>query len=39
MLQKLEEVEKRFVELERSLTDPDLINNRKEYTRVAREHA
>jgi peptide chain release factor 1 len=39
MLQKLEDVERRFVELETALTDPDVIGNRKEYARVAKEHS
>ena len=39
MLDKLVEVENRFDELERLLADPDLVNNRKEYSRAAKERA
>jgi peptide chain release factor 1 len=39
MLQKLEDVEQRFIDLETALADPDVISNRKEYARVAKEHA
>lgn len=39
MLQKLEQVEQRYIELERSLVDPVIIGNRKEYARVAKERA
>jgi peptide chain release factor 1 len=39
MLQKLEDVERRYVELEGALTDPTVIGNRKEYTRLAKERA
>jgi peptide chain release factor 1 len=39
MLQKLEDVERRYDELERSLVDPAIIGNRKEYARLAKERA
>jgi peptide chain release factor 1 len=39
MLQKLEDVEKRYVELERSLVDPAVIANRKEYARLGKERS
>lgn len=39
MLQKLEDVEQRYVELERSLVDPAVIGNRKEYARLGKERA
>ncbi|HXQ24420.1 MAG TPA: peptide chain release factor 1 [Candidatus Acidoferrales bacterium] len=39
MLQKLEDVERRYVELEGSLVDPTVIGNRKEYAKLAKERA
>ncbi len=39
MLQKLEDVERRYVELERSLVDPAVIANRKEYARLGKERS
>ena len=36
---KLEGIELRFLELEKSLGDPDVIGNRQEFTKVSREHA
>ncbi len=39
MLQKLDDVERRFIELERLLVDPDVIGNRAEYTALSREHS
>ncbi len=39
MLQKLEDVERRYVELERALIDPGVIGNRKEYARLGKERA
>lgn len=39
MLQKLEDVERRYVELEASLVDPGIIANRKEYARLGKERA
>jgi peptide chain release factor 1 len=39
MLQKLEDVERRYVDLERSLVDPAIIGNRKEYARLGKERS
>jgi peptide chain release factor 1 len=39
MLQKLEDVERRYVELEGKLVDPEVIGNRKEYARLGKERA
>ena len=39
MFQKLEDVERRYVELEAALVDPATIGNRKEYARVSKERA
>ncbi len=39
MLQKLEDVERRYVDLERSLVDPSVIANRKEYARLGKERS
>jgi peptide chain release factor 1 len=39
MLQKLEDVERRYVELEAALVDPAIIANRKEYARLGKERA
>ncbi|MBP1684530.1 MAG: peptide chain release factor 1 [Deltaproteobacteria bacterium] len=39
MFQKLEDVEQRYLELERALVDPAVIGNRKEYARLGKERA
>ncbi len=39
MLDKLEGVEKRFSELERLLSDPDVIKDRDAFQKYAREHS
>jgi peptide chain release factor 1 len=39
MLDKLAEVEKRYVELEDLMLDPQLLNQQKEYSRLAKERA
>jgi peptide chain release factor 1 len=39
MLQKLEDVERRYVELEALLIDPDVLANRKDFARLAKERA
>ena len=39
MLEKMAEVEGRYEELEELLADPALIEDRREYSRVAKEHA
>ena len=39
MLQKLEDVERRYADLEHRLVDPEVIANRKEYARLGKERA
>ncbi len=39
MLQKLEDVERRFAELEGLLIDPDVLSDQKSYGRLAKEHS
>ena len=39
MFQRIKEVEKRYEELERLLSDPAVIANRSEYQKCAKEHA
>lgn len=39
MFQKLEDVERRYVELETALVDPTTIGNRKEYARQSKERS
>ncbi len=39
MLQKLEDVERRYVELEDQLVDPKVLANRKDFARLAKERA
>ena len=39
MLEKLEDVERRYVDLEERLVDPAVIGNRKDYARLAKERA
>ncbi|MBI3001849.1 MAG: peptide chain release factor 1 [Deltaproteobacteria bacterium] len=39
MLEKLAEVEKRYEQLEHLLSDPQLLGQQKEYSRVAKERA
>jgi peptide chain release factor 1 len=39
MFQKLEDVERRYLELEATLVDPATIGNRKEYARLSKERA
>ena len=39
MLEKLEDVERRYHELEAMLADPDVIGNRGEFTKLSREFA
>jgi len=38
MFDRLEELEKRMVELERMMSEPDLAKDRHQYTAVAKEH-
>jgi len=39
MLQKLEDVERRYVELESALVDPTVIGNRKDYAKLSKERS
>ncbi len=39
MFAKLEKVEERYIELERLLSDPKLVNDNKEFQKVAKEHS
>jgi peptide chain release factor 1 len=39
MLDKLAEVEKRYMELERMMSDPQLLGQQREYSRLAKERA
>jgi len=39
MLDKLAEVEKRYEELERLMSDPQLLNQQREYSKLAKERA
>ena len=39
MLQKLEDVERRYSELEAQLIDPDVLGNQKSYGRIAKERS
>jgi peptide chain release factor 1 len=39
MLDKLAEVEKRYVELERMMSDPQLLGQQREYSKLAKERA
>src|SRR4249920_2806532 len=39
MLDKLAEVEKRYVELERMMSDPQLLNQQREYSKFAKERS
>src|SRR4030095_17032083 len=39
MLDKLAEVEKRYEELERLMSDPQLLNQQREYSRLAKERS
>ncbi len=39
MFQKLEDVERRYVELETALVDPATIGNRKDYARLSKERS
>ncbi len=39
MFEKLEQMEARYLDLEKALSDPDTIANLKEYQRFAKEHA
>lgn len=39
MFAKLEKVEVRFMELEKLLSDPNVVNDNKEFQRIAKEHS
>ena len=39
MFDKLAEVEKRYVELERMMNDPQLLGQQREYSKLAKERA
>ena len=39
MLDKLAEVEKRYVELEGMMSDPKLVGQQREYAKLARERS
>jgi peptide chain release factor 1 len=39
MFDKLEAVEKRYVELEKQLSDPDVIGRRNEFQKLSKEHS
>ena len=39
MLDKLAEVEKRYVELEGLMSDPQLLGQQREYSKLAKERA
>ena len=39
MFEKLENIEARYLDLEKALSDPKIIANLKEYQRLAKEHA
>lgn len=39
MYDKLEDIESRYLELEKTLSDPETIANHREYQRFAKEHA
>jgi peptide chain release factor 1 len=39
LLDKLTEVEKRYQETEAALSRPEVVNNQKEYTKLAKEHS
>ena len=39
MFQKLEDVEKRYIELTKKISDPEVISNKKEWRNFMKEHA
>ena len=39
MFQKLEDVEKRYVELTKKISDPEVISNQNEWREYMKEHA
>ncbi len=39
MIQRLDSVEEKFIELEKRLSDPEIVSNMEEYRKVAKEHS
>ena len=39
MFQKLEEVEKRYDEITKKISDPEIINKQDEWKKLMKEHA
>ncbi len=39
MFKRLESVEERYLQLEQELSEPEILDNQKEYQKVTREHA
>ena len=39
MFDKLEEVEKRYIELTKMISDPEIISNQNEWQKLMKEHA
>ena len=39
MFEKLKAIEQKFEDLERKLSDPNLVSNRAEYQKIAKEHS
>ncbi len=39
MIERLDSVEERFVELEKRLSDPEIVSNMEEYKKIAKEHS
>ena len=39
MFEKLESVEKRYIELTQKISDPDIISNNNEWKKLVKEHS
>ncbi|RLB03302.1 MAG: peptide chain release factor 1 [Deltaproteobacteria bacterium] len=39
MIERLDSVEERFIELEKRLSDPEIVSNMEEYKKIAKEHS
>ena len=39
MFSKIKAIENRYEDLERKLSDPEIVGNRSEYRRIAKEHS
>ena len=39
MLDKLDFIEKRYEELNKAISDPEIINNQQEWQKLVKEHA